>query len=547
VAQARQFRPFPRDNPAARPARAPLLKKKGSGDPPSGLALGRFPGMLDGVVSFIPVEPSLEAFVGLAKRGNVVPVYTQLAADFETPLSAYLKLRDNRHSFLLESAESTEKGGRWSIVGSGPRLVFEARDKQITIREGPRTREFTAATDVLAALEQEMAAYKPVTHGGLPVFSGGMVGYLSYDAVRQFEPTLGPPPPDPLGIPDALFMLADTMLVFDHRLRRLQVVANAFLDESASPEDAYAEARGKIAAMVEILNRPLHVTALNGLLQVEPVDARSNTTQEEFEMMVRAGKEFIAAGDIFQFVPSQRFETDFDLPPVDLYRALRLVNPSPYMFMLEMGDFALVGSSPEVHVRSIHGRIDIRPIAGTRWRGQTPEEDDALAADLLADPKERAEHLMLVDLARNDVGRIAKHGAVRVDDFMIVERYSHVMHIVSNVTGELDPSHSAYDVLRATFPAGTVSGAPKIRAMQIINSLEKNKRCAYAGAVGYFGFDGSHDSCITLRTCLLKNGKAYVQAGAGVVADSDPTYEYIETVNKAKGMLRAIALARTLE
>ena len=504
--------------------------------------------MLSRVVNLIPVEPSLEAFVELAKRGNVVPVYTQLAADFETPLSAYLKLRDNRHSFLLESAESTEKAGRWSIVGSGPRLVFEARDKQITIREdGAEARTFSTEDDVLGALEREMAHYRPVTHGALPQFSGGMVGYLSYDAVRQFEPTLGPPPPDPLGIPDAMFVLADTMLVFDHRLRRVQVVANAFIDEFDNPEAAHAAARVRIATLVEILNRPLHVPALNGLVQVEPVAAQSNTSQEEFEAMVRAGKEFIVAGDIFQFVPSQRFETKFEQAPVDLYRALRFVNPSPYMFLLELGDFALVGSSPEVHVRSIHGRIDIRPIAGTRWRGRTPEEDDALAAELLADPKERAEHLMLVDLARNDVGRIAKHGAVKVDDFMIVDRYSHVMHIVSNVTGELDPAHSAYDVLRATFPAGTVSGAPKIRAMQIINSLEKSKRCAYAGAVGYFGFDGSHDSCITLRTCLLKGGKAYVQAGAGVVADSDPTYEYNETVNKAKGMLRAIALARTLE
>jgi anthranilate synthase component 1 len=404
-----------------------------------------------------------------------------------------------------------------------------------------------AHDDVLAALEREMAPYTPAKLGGLPVFSGGMVGYLSYDAVRQFEPTLGVPPPDILGIPDAVFLLADTLLVFDHRLRRLLVIANAFIDESPTPADAYAIACGKIAAIVEILNRPLHVPALNGLVEVQPVEATSNTSKTEFEEMVRAGKEYIAAGDIFQFVPSQRFETPFELPPVDLYRALRFVNPSPYMFILELGDFALVGSSPEVHVRSIQGRIDIRPIAGTRWRGNTPEEDDALAADLLGDPKERAEHLMLVDLARNDVGRIAKHGSVKVDDFMIVERYSHVMHIVSNVTGELDPGHSAYDVLRATFPAGTVSGAPKIRAMQIINSLEKNKRCAYAGAVGYFGFDGSHDSCITLRTCLLKNGKAYVQAGAGVVADSDPTYEYNETVNKAKGMLRAIALAKTLD
>ena len=513
----------------------------------SGLALPGIRGMLRRAVQTTPVEPKLDAFAGLAEAHNVVPVFTQLAADFETPLSAYLKLRDGRHSFLLESAESTEKAGRWSIIGSNPRRVFEARGKEITIRQGGTTSSYVAHDDVLAALEREMAPYTPAKLGGLPVFSGGMVGYLSYDAVRQFEPTLGVPPPDILGIPDAVFLLADTLLVFDHRLRRLLVIANAFIDESPTPADAYAVACGKIAAIVEILNRPLHVPALNGLVEVQPVEATSNTSKTEFEEMVRAGKEYIAAGDIFQFVPSQRFETPFELPPVDLYRALRFVNPSPYMFILELGDFALVGSSPEVHVRSIQGRIDIRPIAGTRWRGNTPEEDDALAADLLGDPKERAEHLMLVDLARNDVGRIAKHGSVKVDDFMIVERYSHVMHIVSNVTGELDPGHSAYDVLRATFPAGTVSGAPKIRAMQIINSLEKNKRCAYAGAVGYFGFDGSHDSCITLRTCLLKNGKAYVQAGAGVVADSDPTYEYNETVNKAKGMLRAIALAKTLD
>lgn len=498
-------------------------------------------------VSTIPVEPSLEAFLELSKKGNVVPVYTQLAADFETPLSAYLKLRDGRHSFLLESAESNEKAGRWSLVGSQPRMVFEARDKQITIREGSSERKLEAEGDLLHALEQQMAPYKPVHHGDLPVFYGGMVGYLSYDAVRQFEPTLPDSPPDSLGVPDAMFILADTLLVFDHRLRRVMLVANALIEQAESAEAAYMEACGKIHAMVEILNRELHVPALNGLIKVDPADAKSNTTQEEFEEMVRVGKEFIAAGDIFQFVPSQRFETDFSLPPVDLYRALRFVNPSPYMFILELDGFSLVGSSPEVHVRSIGERIDIRPIAGTRWRGKTPEEDDALAEDLLNDPKERAEHLMLVDLARNDVGRIAKHASVKVDDFMIIERYSHVMHIVSNVSGELAPGHSAYDVLRATFPAGTVSGAPKIRAMQIINSLEKNKRCAYAGAVGYFGFDGSHDSCITLRTCLLKDGKAYVQAGAGVVADSDPTYEYNETVNKAKGMLRAIALAKTLE
>jgi anthranilate synthase component 1 len=499
------------------------------------------------VVNSIPVEPSFESFAELAQKGNVIPVYTQLAADFETPLSAYLKVRDSRHAFLLESAESTDKSGRWSILGTNPRRVYEARGKEITVRENGTTRTFTAEDDVLAALEREMAPFNPVRHGNLPPFTGGLVGYLSYDAVRQFEPSIGAPPKDELGIPEAVFMLADTLVVFDQRLRRLQIVANAFPGEHETLEAAYADAQFRIAAMLEMLDRPLHVPALNGLGQVEPVPAESNTTREEYEAMVLAGKEYIAAGDVFQFVPSQRFATPFHRCPVDLYRALRHVNPSPYMFIVELGDFSLVGSSPEVHVRSIGGRIDIRPIAGTRWRGKTPEEDDALAADLLADPKERAEHLMLVDLARNDVGRIAQHGSVHVDDFMIVERYSHVMHIVSNVTGQLAPEHSAYDVLRATFPAGTVSGAPKIRAMQIINELEKSKRCAYAGAVGYFGFDGGHDSCITLRTCLLKDGMAYVQAGAGVVADSVPAYEYEETVNKAKGMLRAIALARTLE
>lgn len=499
-----------------------------------------------GEVNPIPIEPSFEEFAKLAAQGNVIPVFTQLAADFETPLSAYLKLRDGRHSFLLESAESTDKSGRWSILGSNPRRIIEARGKEITIREGAQVQREIVDDDILAALERHMAPYRPVLHGGLPPFCGGLVGYLAYDAIRQFEPSVEGPPDDQLGIPDAVFVLADTLLVFDHRLRRLQVIANAFPSEHQSLEEAYAIAYGKIAALVEMLNRPLNIPALNGLSKVDPCDATSNTTQEEYEDMVRRGKEYIAAGDVFQFVPSQRFETPFNASPVDLYRSLRHVNPSPYMFILELGNFSLVGSSPEVHVRAIDEKIDIRPIAGTRWRGKTPEQDDALAAELLNDPKECAEHLMLIDLARNDVGRIAKYGSVQVDDFMIVERYSHVMHIVSNVSGTLDGQHSAYDVLRATFPAGTVSGAPKIRAMQIINELEKSKRCAYAGAVGYFGFDGGHDSCITLRTCLLKDDKAYIQAGGGVVADSDPTYEYNESVNKAKGMLRAIALARTL-
>lgn len=497
-------------------------------------------------LSTIPVNPSSDDFCGLAGKGNVVPVYAQLAADFETPLSAYMKISGEGEAFLFESAETSGDSGRYSILGSNPRAVIKAEGLEISHTEKGTTRTWTAEKDILTELEQLMGKYQPVTHGNAPPFYGGAVGYLSYDAVRQFEPSIGPATKDELGLPDALFIIADTLLIFDHRLRRLIIVANAFIDEHDNPGAAYQDACQRIQSLVAKLDTKLHVAPLNGLAEYETPKAASNTTQEEYEQMVLKAKEYIAAGDAFQIVPSQRFETDFSGSPVDLYRALRHINPSPYMFILQLEGFALVGSSPEVHVRAINGRIDIRPIAGTRWRGKTPEEDDALAADLLADQKECAEHLMLVDLARNDVGRISKHGSVTVDDFMIVERYSHVMHIVSNVHGELDDEHSAYDVLRATFPAGTVSGAPKIRAMQIINELEKSKRCTYSGAVGYFGWDGNHDSCITLRTCLLKDGKAYVQAGAGVVADSDPTYEYNETVNKSMAIIRAIGLAKTI-
>ncbi len=496
-----------------------------------------------------PVKPTKEEFRELAQLGNVVPVYAQLAADFETPLSAFMKIAQSDGAFLFESAESTDASGRYSIMGTDPRAVFIAHGKDISLTENGETCNWTADSenDVLSELEALMSQYKPVPHGDAPPFYGGAVGYMSYDAVKQFEPSILVSPPDDLNLPDAVFMIADTLLIFDHKLRRLLVVANAFVDEDEiSPDEAYEEALTRIENMICQLDIPFHISPLNGLIEYEVSEPKSNTTKEEYESMVIKAKEYIASGDAFQVVPSQRFETEFDGKPVDLYRALRHVNPSPYMFILQFDDFSLVGSSPEVHVRAIDGKLDIRPIAGTRWRGKTQEEDDALAADLLADKKECAEHLMLVDLARNDVGRIAKHASVSVDDFMIVERYSHVMHIVSNVSGQLDEKYSAYDALRSTFPAGTVSGAPKIRAMQIINELEKNKRSSYSGAVGYFGWDGGHDSCITLRTCLLKNGKAYVQAGAGVVADSDPTYEYEETRNKAMGMIRAVGLAKTL-
>ena len=474
-----------------------------------------------------------------------MPVYAQLAADFETPVSAFLKLRDGKHAFLFESAESTDASGRWSIVGSQPKWVFRSMG-EVTIERGGEVETRNREGDVLDEVQRLMSGYKPVTHGDAPPFFGGAVGYVGYDAAQQFEPTISKCPEDDLKLPESIFFLADTLVVFDHKLRRLLVVANAMLDEASSPDEAYALAVGRIGSVIGMLDRPLHVSPLNGLVDIKAPAPRSNTTQAEYEEMVLKAKDYIAAGDAFQVVPSQRFEADFEGCNIDLYRALRHINPSPYMFVYETPEFSLVGSSPEVHVRSVDGRIDIRPIAGTRWRGEASSVLDALADDLLADEKECAEHVMLIDLARNDVGRISETGTVRVDDQMIVERYSHVMHIVSNVSGRLSPEHSSYDVLRSTFPAGTVSGAPKIRAMQIINSLEKNKRGTYSGAVGYFGWDGNHDSCIALRTCVLKDDKVYIQAGAGVVADSDPTYEYNETVNKAAAMMRAVELAKTV-
>ncbi len=496
------------------------------------------------------LHPSPEEFRSLAANHNLVAVWAELAADYETPLTAFRKLaRPGVPAFLLESAENTQISGRYSFLGADPRAMFEARGRQCRIIEGGQVREFTAADDPLRELERYMARFRPAPEPRLPVFRGGAVGFLGYDAVRWFEPTVPPPPRDDLGLPEMAYMIADSLLVFDHRHRIMLVVANMCLDDFADADSAYLAAREKVESLIAQLETPMQFRLLPA--DAAPAEAAppavSNRTREDFEAAVRAGKEYIKAGDIFQFVPSQRFATPFSGDPIDLFRALRHVNPSPYMFCLLYPEgYALVGSSPEVHVRCLHGKVDIRPIAGTRRRGATPAEDDALAAELLADPKERAEHIMLVDLARNDVGRAADFGSIEVRDFMIVERYSHVMHIVTNVSGRLRPDKSAYDVMAATFPAGTVSGSPKVRAMQIINELEPTKRNAYAGAVGYFGFDGGLDSCIALRTCVLKDGSAYVQAGAGIVADSDPASEYLETVNKAQGMLRAIERARGL-
>ncbi len=492
------------------------------------------------------LQPSREEFRALATRGNLIPVFAEMIADAESPVSAYHKLAtDSSYAFLFESVEKHDQAGRFSFVGVDQPVVFESRGTTIRIVEDGVAREFQTQRDPLADLEALMARYRYVPAPALADarFAGGAVGYLSYDFVRFFEPTVSASPPDDLGLPESFFTITETLLVFDHRTRRLRIVANAHVDGDAAA--AYERAAAAIAKTVAKLNEPARLPMLP-IAAAPPVDTPTgNTTREEYMRMVSDGQEFIRSGDIFQFVPSQRFETGYTGDPLTLYRTLRFVNPSPYMFCMKFaGDFALVGSSPEVHVRAINGRIEIRPIAGTRRRGETPGEDDANAADLLADPKERAEHLMLVDLARNDVGRASEFGSVKVTDFMTIEKYSHVMHIVSNVEGRLRPDRTAYDVMRATFPAGTVSGSPKVRALQIINGCEKNQRGIYSGAVGYFGFDGNTDSCIALRTVLLKGGKAYVQTGAGVVADSTPDGEYQETVNKAMGMMAAIARAK---
>ena len=492
----------------------------------------------------MPVTPSRSAFLEKAATDRVVPVMCEIVADGDTPVSAFAKLCGEAPSFLLESAEQKDQTGRFSFLGFGARATFTATGKTLTLTENGISRTFETDRDPLDELEKWMAPYRTEFDPSLPLFHGGAVGYLSYDCIRWFEPTIPPAPKDELGIPDMFFMVTEVVVAFDHRQRRIRIVVNAF-PEKENPAAAYEAACERIRGILESLSKPLAFEPIFTESTPAAAPSTSNTTREEYHAMVHRAHEYIRSGDIFQIVLAQRFETEFHDDALDLYRALRFVNPSPYMFCLRCpGGYSLVGSSPEVHVRLTGDLVEIRPIAGTRRRGATIKEDNANAADLMADPKECAEHLMLVDLARNDVGRIAEYGSVKVTDFMTIERYSHVMHIVSHVSGKLAGGRSAFDVMRATFPAGTVSGAPKVRAMQILNELEKSKRCSYSGAVGYFGFDGNHDSCIALRTVLLKDGKAFVQSGGGVVADSTPEGEYQETVNKAMAGMRAIDRAR---
>ncbi len=488
------------------------------------------------------LHPSLEEFKQKAKQGNLIPVYREILADRETPVSAFLKIDDGKYSFLLESVEGGEKWARYSFLGSRPEVVVRSFGRTVEVTRHGRKETRTFERDPLEAIRDILAEYRPVPDPALPRFYGGGVGFMGYDVVRFFERLPDRKKPG-LDTPDIFFMITDTLVIFDTATHRIKVVSNAHVN-GGSVIAAYKNAAKKIDAIVKKLKgRGKGQGAGVKARKTKAVPIRSNFTQPQYEQAVLKAKEYIRAGDIFQVVPSQRFERPIKAEPFEIYRALRLINPSPYMYFLRCGDTTVVGASPEVMVRLEEGRIELRPIAGTRKRGATEEEDKALERELLADPKERAEHIMLVDLGRNDVGRVSEMGSVQVSELMVIERYSHVMHIVSNVRGRLSPGHDAYDVVRACFPAGTVSGAPKIRAMEIIDELEPTRRGPYAGAVGYFGFSGNMDTCITIRTLVIKDKVAYIQAGGGVVADSVPALEYQETVNKAKAMMRAVEMA----
>lgn len=502
-------------------------------------------------------SPTLNEFVALAKVGNLIPVTRRILADLETPLSAYRKIRGQGESFLFESVEGGEHLGRYSFAGCNPRAVIKQTGSRIeVIEQGKVTGKFAipsqqrddcsqCVSDGLEVVRKILARFRPVQVPGLPRFTGGAVGFIGYEFIHDVEPVVPRPAHDELRTPTLYFLIADELLVFDRVTQTIQILVNAVIEDGVSPEVAYEEALGEIERIASLLEQPIEHHPVTLPQEVPELPFESNTPKEQYLARVLKAKEYITAGDIFQVVGSQRFSTPVKAPPIDVYRAVRSINPSPYMFLLELDGLSLVGASPELHVRCEAGKVEIRPIAGTRPRGRTPEEDLAHEKDLLADPKERAEHVMLVDLARNDIGRVCVHGSVQVRDLMVIERYSHVMHIVSQVEGRLKPDKDAYDLMRATFPAGTLSGAPKVRAMQIISELEQTTRGPYGGCVGYFAFNGNLDCCITIRTALIKDGRAFVQAGGGWVHDSTPEGEFQETVNKAKAMLKAVALAES--
>ncbi len=479
-------------------------------------------------------------FSSLARSGNLIPVYREIFADMETPVSAYYKLGGGKYSYLLESVEGGDRWGRYTFLGADPSLVVSYSGDTVTLTEEGETKKYKAEGDPLCELKKIMARYNPVTLPGLPRFFGGAVGYLSYDCIRFFE-QMPESVTDEFSVPDAMFMITDTILIFDNVSNTIKVVANTHIDGD-SAENAYAKAIAKIDRLITKLEQPApQVEVIKGASSA--IEFKSNVAKEAFEKNVDLCKEYIREGDIFQVVLAQRLETKLSVPPFQVYRALRAVNPSPYMYYVDFGETKIVGASPESLVRVEEGQVETRPIAGTRPRGKTDDEDKALAEELLADEKERAEHIMLVDLGRNDIGRVSEGGTVEVNELMNIEKYSHVIHIVSNVRGNLLEDMDAYDALRACFPAGTLSGAPKIRAMEIIEEMEKVRRGVYGGAVGYFSFSGNMDVAIAIRTLYVKGDMAYLGVGAGIVADSVPASEYQETINKGKALIMAVKIA----
>jgi anthranilate synthase component 1 len=485
------------------------------------------------------IRPTLEEIREMAGEGDTIPVYKEILGDTETPVSAYLKVRGrDPYAFLFESVVGGEKIARYSFLGVTPFMIFRSRGRRITVEDRVRKETRTFEGDPIAELRALTRRYRSVHIKGLPRFTGGAVGYVSYDAIRLVE-AIPDATRDDLHLDEIVFLFFDTLIAFDNVRHRILLISNV-LKEGGGLQDRYDEARGRIEALEEALRFPVDVALRRGTGRCV---VTSNMEKSDYLKKVARCKDYILAGDIFQVVLSQRFQTDVTVDPFDVYRMLRVVNPSPYMFHVSLDDVQLVGASPELLVRVEDGVVQVRPIAGTRRRGGSEEEDQALERELLADPKDCAEHIMLVDLGRNDVGRVSRFDTVRVTEQMTVERYSHVMHIVSNVRGRLKPGVDALDALFACYPAGTLSGAPKIRAMEILDELEPTRRGVYGGAVGYLDFSGNLDTCIAIRTLVVKDGVAYIQAGGGLVADSVPEEEYQETVNKSRALIRAIEMA----
>jgi len=485
--------------------------------------------------------PSLDGFRKLAAQGNLIPVFREILADMDTPVSAFKKIDDGETSFLLESIEGGEKWGRFSFLGSGSSKIFCCKGELFQVFEDGRLVQSVTTSDPLEEFRRVQASFRPVEVEGLPRFFGGMVGYLGYDMVRFIE-HLPSDKPKEIDTFDALFLLTEKLLIFDNVLQTIKIVSNVHVEPGDDAEKLYVKAQDDIEELVRKLKSPLSRWGSGGASETK-TELTPNFSHSGFLAAVEKCKEYVRSGDVIQVVLSQRFSGPLGADPFDVYRILRTLNPSPYMYFLRLPDIFIIGASPEVMVRKEGRKVEVRPIAGTRPRGKNAAEDLHLEAELLADPKERAEHIMLVDLGRNDLGRVCETGSIKVNELMFIERYSHVMHIVSNVQGRLEEGKDAFDAFRAVFPAGTLSGAPKIRAMEIIDELEPCKREVYGGAVGYFSFTGNMDMAIAIRTLIVKDGQVFVQAGAGIVADSQPETEYQETLSKARGVKKAIEIA----